>query len=140
MRDQKMHTRSPASVVFAYFGALTAAFAVIGFGLTAVVKASARLSGASPREKTVLELQVESAREIRRALAIPVSIPPLPPITARPARDSREIAAMQRGHSARPVLSPEARDAMAMGQNEASVPAQASSQPYTVRDRHSATW
>src|SRR6188474_1247620 len=112
-----MHTRSPASVVFAYFGALTAAFAVIGFGLTAVVKASARLSEASPREKTLLELQVESARNIRQALAIPVSIPPLPPITARPARDLRGVATMQRNRSVRPELSREARDAMAMQQN-----------------------
>jgi hypothetical protein len=41
-------------------------------GLTAVVKASTGWGQASPREKTVLELQVENARDIRRALATPV--------------------------------------------------------------------
>ena len=87
-----------------------------------------------------MELQVESAREIRQALAIPVSIPPLPPITARPARDLRGVATMQRNRSVRPELSREARDAMAMQQNELALPAQASSQAYRVRDRHSATW
>ena len=79
-----------------YFGVLATALSVIALGLTAVVKASAGQSEgkASAREKTLLELQVESSREIRRALATPVSHPPrLPPITARPARDLRESAA-----------------------------------------------
>jgi hypothetical protein len=52
-----------------------------------LVQAFAEWSTTSPREKTVLELQIESAREIHAALNRPENpIEPLPPITAKLAR------------------------------------------------------
>ncbi len=96
-----MQARSTSSLLLIYIGAAATALSVVVLGLTAVVKASTGWSQASPREKTVLELQVESSREIRRALATPVVTPPLPPITARPARDMRETVAVQEKKPAR---------------------------------------
>jgi hypothetical protein len=98
-----------------YFGVLATALSVIALGVTAVVQASAGLSEGTARDKTLLELQIESSREIRRALATPVSQPPrLPPITARPARDLREAAASQIRKPAQMKLPQEAMNAMAM--------------------------
>ena len=77
-----MQTRSTSSSLLIYIGAAATALSVVVLGLTAVVKASTGWSQASPREKTVLELQVESARDIRRALATPV-------VHAAPAPDYR---------------------------------------------------
>jgi hypothetical protein len=62
-----------------------------------------------------------------------VTIPPLPRITARPARDIREIAAAQDKRPARPKLSRAAMDALAMDQSGASEPP---AQSYPVFDRH----
>ena len=127
-----MQARSQSSVVLLYIGVIATALAVIAFGLSAVVKASAALSQAGARDKTMVEAQIESSRAIRRALATPVSIPPLPPITARPARDIASIQANRR-----PALSPEAMNALAMDQIETSGSA-APSAP--APDRHTATW
>jgi hypothetical protein len=132
-----MQGRSSPSLLFVYFGMVATAFAVIAVGLTAVVKASTSLSQASAREKTLLELQVESSRQIRQALTTPVTAPPLPPITARPARDLREAAATtQETKPARtkPKLPPAAMNAMAMDQSGANRPS--GSNYYPVIDRH----
>jgi hypothetical protein len=131
-----MQRRSQPSVVLVYFGVLAASLAVIALGLTAVVKASAGMSEAGARDKTLLDLQVESAREIRRALATPVSTPRLPPITARPARDIRESAASQAKNRTKP--SQEAMNAMAMDQSQMHSSGEFSSPDYSVRDRHAA--
>lgn len=129
--NARLQTRSHSSLLLIYIGATFTALAVIALGLMAIVQASAALSPAGPRDKTVLELQVESAREIRRALAVPVIIQPLPPITARMARDPRSVASAQDRKPARTALSQEALNAMAMGPSEAPRPARNS-----YLDRH----
>jgi hypothetical protein len=128
-----MQARSPSSSVLLYLGTVAAALSVIALSSMAVVKSSAGTSANTSREKTLLDLQVQSSREIRRALATPVTIPPLPPITARPARDLREIAAVHEKRPARPKLSAAALNAMAMDQSGASA---SSAQNYPVYDRH----
>ncbi len=134
-----MQSRSQSSVVLMYFGVLATALSVIALGMTAVVQASAGLSEGAARDKTLLELQVESSREIRRALATPISQPPrLPPITARPARDLREAAASQIRKPAQMKLPQEAMNAMAMDQSGTYSSVQSSSFDYAVRDRHAA--
>jgi|SRR5690349_6125588 len=113
---------------------------VIALGLTAVVKASASLSDGATRDKTLLELQLGSSLEIRRALATPVAQPPpLPPITARPARDLREAAAAQTRKPPQVILPPEAMNAMAMDPSRATSPGQSWLADYAVRDRHTPT-
>jgi hypothetical protein len=126
-----MQTRSRTSSLLVYFGAVAAALSVTVLGLAAVVKSSAALSDTGAREKTLLELQVESSREIRRALATPMVTAPLPPITARPARDLRAAAASPQ--PARPKLPQAAMDAMAMDQGGAY---RSAGQNYSVPDRH----
>jgi hypothetical protein len=135
-----MQVRSRSSSVFLYLGTVAAALSVIALSSLAVVKSSAGTSASGPREKTLLDLQVESSREIRRALATPVTYPPLPPITARPRRDLREIAAAHEKRPAHPKLSPAALNAMAMDQSGINQSAMNQSdmnaQNYPVFDRH----
>ena len=128
-----MQMRSTSSSLLIYFGAAATALSVVVLGLTAVVKASTGWSQTSPREKTVLELQVESSRNIRRALATPVVTPPLSPITARPAREIQTVA-VQEKKPARVKLPQAAMNAMAMDQSGAYQSAAPSS---VVTDRHS---
>lgn len=132
-----LQTRSHSSMLLIYIGAIFTALAVIALGLMAIVQASAALSPANPRDKTMVELQVESAREIRRALAVPVVVEPLPPITARMARDVRSVASAQDRKPARTALSQEALNAMAMEQSETSRPARHS---YPAPDRHATSF
>ena len=99
-----------------YTGLLAVALSVIAFGLMTAIQASAGLSQATPQDKTLLELQVESSRDIRRALAAPIVIPPLPPVTARLARSITAVTAQRKPA---PSISQEARDAMAMDQSAA---------------------
>jgi hypothetical protein len=124
-----MQRRGPASAFLIYFGAIATALLVVVLGLSAVVSASTGWSRTSAREKTLLELQVESSREIRRALATPVVTAPLPPITARPAR---EIAAAST-KLVRTQPSQDAMNAMAMDQSGTY---QSAGQNYPVPDRH----
>jgi hypothetical protein len=128
-----MQMRSTSSSLLIYIGAAATALSVVVLGLTAVVKASSGWGQASPREKTVLELQVESSRNIRRALATPVVTPPLSPITARPAREIQTVA-VQEKKPARVKLPQAAMNAMAMDQSGAYQSAAPSS---VVTDRHS---
>jgi hypothetical protein len=107
--------------------------------MTVVVQASAGLSEGTARDKTLLELQVESSREIRRALATPISQPPrLPPITARLARDLRESTAALTRKPVQAQPSQEAMNAMAMDQIGTYSSVRSSSFDYAVRDRHAA--
>jgi len=135
-----MNSRSQTSAVLIYFGAVATLLSALALGTTVIVKASTGTSEASVRDKTMLELQVESAREIRRVLATPVAAPAkLPPITARPARDIRTAATLHTTKPAPTKLSQEAMNAMAMDQSGAyssSSSLQSSSQNYAVRDRH----
>jgi hypothetical protein len=128
-----MPTRSTSSSLLIYFGAAATALSVVVLGLTAVVKASTGWSQASAREKTLLELQVESSRDIRRALAAPIVTAPLPPITARPARDLRDTVAVQEKKPAHTKPSQAAMNAMAMDQSRAY---QSVAPNYALPDRH----
>jgi hypothetical protein len=127
-----MQPRSTSSSLLIYIGAAATALSVTIIGLTAVVRASTGWSQASAREKTVLELQIESSRSIRRALATPVVTPPLPPITARPARDIQAVANQEK-KPPRAKLPQAAMNAMAMDQSSAY---QSAAPSYRVPDRH----
>jgi hypothetical protein len=77
--------------------------------------ASKGSSQAAAREKTMLDVRIEDAREIKRALAKSVDIPPLPPITARPLREkTTTIAAQEPVRPPRAKPSQAALNAMAM--------------------------
>jgi hypothetical protein len=129
-----MHARRSSTVVLVYVGAIATALAIIAFGLSTILTASAGVQQASVTDRTLLQAQVESSREIRRALATPVSVPPLPPITAHVAREVAAVSARKRPALA---LSPQALNSMAMAQT--ATPAaepEASPQPrYQARDR-----
>ena len=130
-----MHGRSSSSLALLYIGLLATALSVIALSLMTVVKASTGLSQASGWEKTLLELQIESSREIRRALATPVVTPPLPPITARLAR-AAPPATGRLAHLPQSGL-----DAMAMDQsamNPSTEPPQAFN--YPAPDRHASSF
>lgn len=105
-----MRGRSELTIVLMYVGIIAAAAGGIAFSLQMVVQASAGLSQITERDKTLLDLRIESAREIRQALNTPIRRPePLPPITARVA--NAEAAKAPR--SGRVALTQEARDALA---------------------------
>ena len=127
-----MTSRSQPAQLLIYFGAIATGMSVIAVGLMAVVYASTAVSPTGTTDKTNLELQVESSREIRKALATQIVIPPLPPITARLAHAP---SAVSRKNVARVVLPEEARTAMAMQDNELGPPR---NDRYFVADRHAA--
>jgi hypothetical protein len=130
-----MKSHSQTSQILIYFGAVATGIAVIAVGLTAVVSASAGLSQTAAREKTNLELQVESSREIRKALAVKLVTPPLAPITAHIAHAPN--SAHERKTVARAQLPEEARTAMAMDQSELGPPR---GYRFPFMDRHSASY
>ena len=127
-----MNNRSRPSQLLTYFGVIATGLTVVVVGLAAVVQASADLSQSAAREKTNLEMQIESSREIRKALAVKIVTPPLAPITARVAHAPDVMAPK---NVARATLSEEARTAMAMDQNELGP---SSSYRYPTIDRHAA--
>lgn len=133
-----MHARSSPTVVLVYVGVIATALAMIAFGLSTILTAAAGVPQASDSDRTLLQAQIENSREIRRALATPISIPPLPPITAHLARNAASVQAGKRPAPAL-VLSAQAMDAMAMAQTAAPPPAAASEAPpeprYQSRDR-----
>ena len=129
-----MNSRSQPAQLLIYFGAIASGMSVIAVGFMAVVYASTAVSPTGTPDKTNLELQVESSREIRKALATQIVIPPLPPITARVAHAP---GAMSRTNVARVTLPEEARTAMAMDQSELGPP---SNYRYPVVDRHSSSY
>jgi hypothetical protein len=129
-----MHARRSSTVVLAYVGAVASALAMIAFGLSTILTAAAGMSQASDSDRTLLQAQIESSREIRKALATPVSIPPLPPITAHLARSVTSVSPRKRPAVA---LSPQALNSMAMAQTAAPPPAvePEASPRYQPRDR-----
>jgi hypothetical protein len=111
-----VRVRRSSTLLLLYGGVLATSLVVIAGGLFTVVKTSAALSHSAPPDRTLLQSRIESSREIRHALAQPVTIAPLPPITAKPLGKGPSMQA-----KARPLLSPEAMNAMAM--DPSSVPA-----------------
>src|SRR5215218_8060458 len=81
MRDRKWSVPALLLIYAGLFGILAL---IIGYGFTKVTMASEEATRRAQQEKTLLNERIESAREIRRALARPVPPPdPLPPITAK---------------------------------------------------------
>jgi hypothetical protein len=98
-----------------------------------LVGASKGSSEAATREKTVLDVRIEDAREIRRALAKSVDIPPLPPITARPLREKPTIVAQE------PAKAPQAKPSQA-ALNAMAMQLQPERRSAPVLDRHTANY
>jgi len=130
--DQRPGFRCQSSKLILYIGVVVLALAGIAFGLTAVVKAATGTLQQTQRERTLLDVRVESAREIRQALAKPVPHPaPLPPVTTRATRAlGRTVVASNRHH---PQLMDVARDAFA---NMEPVSFVAQPNAYAASDRH----
>jgi hypothetical protein len=134
--------------VFKYAGVIAVAILCTAISLHTLIHASVGMPTTSPRAKTLLDLQVESAREIRAALDRPqVSVDPLPPITAKLARSqpSPNRAADKRtrfpaeARSGVRLLSAEARNSFALSEWSASSKSSApplASPSYPTADRH----
>jgi hypothetical protein len=87
----------------------------IGAGAAAIVKAASAIhQQSSSRTKSPLESRIESAREIREALAKPVAHPqPLAPITAKLANPAAKVAARPAPRRNTDVAMTQARQAFA---------------------------
>jgi hypothetical protein len=111
-----MHPPAPRSPWLLYVASLAIGLAVIATSLGLIAQASTGLTQRTEREKSFVDLQIESAREIRAALAKPITVPPLPPITAKPLRDVRSVAAESSKSRMRAPIASTARgmNAMAM--------------------------
>jgi hypothetical protein len=109
--------RSPVSVFLRYFlGAAVVAVITVGLARALVDDPAGKAA------KTKLDERIETAREIRKALATPIPPPePLQPITAKPLRVPNAKAA-QDDESRTPALSRSARDAMAREQRRSFSP------------------
>jgi hypothetical protein len=109
--------RSPLIVALGSFvGAALLAVIAVGLARALVDDPAGRAA------KTKLDERIETAREIRRALATPIPPPePLQPITAKPLR-APKAKAVEDDESKTPALSRSARDAMAREQRRSSSP------------------
>lgn len=125
-----MHFRSSLALTAAYIGVVVVALAMIAAGLSAVMLAAVGGMSDDAGANSLVQDQIESSREIRRALATPITVPPLPPITARRAHEI-PAAISQR----RPTLSPKALDAMAMDQSATGTQQPSPAPAVNVRDR-----
>lgn len=130
--DQRARFRRQSGKLILYVGVVGFALAGIAFGLTAVVKAATGTAQQTQRERTLLDVRMESAREIRQALAKPIPHPtPLPPMTTRVTRAiGPTVAASNRDHA---QLMDVARDAFA---NIEPVSFVAQPNAYAASDRH----
>src|SRR5476651_1652755 len=110
-------SRGQLFVYFLYMGVLVVALAGIGVGLTVIRQGATRLS--QQVQPTLLDLRVQSSREIRQALAKQLPLPePLPPRTARSAYATGTRVAVSLPMSRE--LSQEARNALASGSDPSS--------------------
>ena len=90
-----MNNRSPVANALVYAAVVATLVGGIGAAL-AVVSASVVSHESAARTKTPFELQLESAREVRQALAKPIAAPqPLPPITAKLEKPVVKVAAVR---------------------------------------------
>jgi hypothetical protein len=112
-----MQRSSPVTVLLRYFlGAAVLAVIVVGLAQALVDDPAGKAA------KTKLDERIETAREIRKALATPIPPPePLQPITARPVR-SQTMKPVEGDDAKTPALSRSARDAMAREQRRSSYP------------------
>lgn len=110
--------RSPAIVFLRYFlGAALVAVIAVGLAQALIDDPAGKAA------KTKLDERIESAREIRKALATPIPPPePLQPITAKPLRGAQNTKSGDADESKTPALSRSARDSMAREQRRSSYP------------------
>jgi len=106
-----MNSKSSLAQLATYVGVIAVALSMTAAGLSAVLVAANGKVGEGSPTRTLVQDQIESSRDIRRALATPITVPPLAPITARRAHEV-PVAFTQR-----PTLSPKALNAMAMDQS-----------------------
>ena len=122
MRDREWSVPALLLIYAGLFGILAL---IVGYGLTKVTVASEEATRRAQQEKTLISERIESAREIRRALARPVPPPdPLPPITAKLANSrvatevthfgKPKLAESGNSNPSRLKVPPAARNAMAM--------------------------
>lgn len=114
-----------------YLTTLLVCLAVIAFSIGTIGQASVGMMQRADREKSPVDLQIESAREIRAALKKPIVPPPLPPVTAKPLRDVSAVAAADQSRRLPANARPAAMNAMAMDQ-----PASRGAASYPGPDRH----
>lgn len=130
--DQWTGFRRQSGKLVLYVGVIGIALAGIAFELTVVLKTATGALQQTQREQTLLDVRMESSREIRQALAMPVPYPaPLPPMTTRVTRAFVPTVAASIGHH--PQLTDVARDAFA-NMEPVSLIAQPSA--YAGSDRH----
>lgn len=99
-----MNNRNTASVLVVYSVVVATLVGGIGIAL-AMVSGSAGSLEQSTRAKTPFEIQLQSAREVREALAKPVARPePLAPITARLEKPVAKLAAVRPAPKRNPEL------------------------------------
>jgi hypothetical protein len=110
--------RSPVTVFLRYFlGAAALAVIVVGLARALIDDPAGKAA------KTKLDERIETAREIRKALATPIPPPePLQPITAKPRR-AENTKPVEGDDSRTPTLPRGARDSMAREQRRSSYPA-----------------
>jgi hypothetical protein len=117
-----------------YLATLSICLVIIAASVATIGWASVGMMQRAERNKSPLDVQIESAREIRAALKKPIVTPPLAPITARPLREPRAVAAEQADHRlAVQARAAQAMNAMAMDQSGMAREPAAS---YTIQDRH----
>jgi hypothetical protein len=110
--EYPMSRRSLPSTLALYLIAVLVPFGLATVGLIWLVSGAEGLTTQPDRPKTLLDMRIETAREIRQALATPIPPPePLGPITAKPANTMGGPSKM--ASSPRLKLSKEAREAFA---------------------------
>jgi hypothetical protein len=78
------NARALPTAVLTYLGVIGLLVVCAFLGIAMVVKASTAISQRTDRERTLLDLRLESAREIQQALAKPLPpVEPLPVITRK---------------------------------------------------------
>jgi hypothetical protein len=130
--DQWTGFRRQSGKLILYVAVVGFALASIASALTAVMNAAAGTAQQTQRERTLLDVRMDSAREIRQALARPVPRPaPLPPLPTRVTRAFGSTVAASIMHQSQ--LTDVARDAFATME-----PVSLVAQPtaYAGSDRH----
>jgi hypothetical protein len=103
------NARSISGTVLVYFFVIGGLLIFAAIGMASVVRTTTALSQRSERDKSLLELRLKNAREIRQALARPIaSVEPLPPIKTKVEEGDTHAS-----KSNRPQLTQRARDVFA---------------------------
>lgn len=106
----------PTFVGFAlYLAAVAAVFCLLGIVGAVALNGAPNLLPQENRETSAMEIQLQTARDIRAALSRPIAAPrPLPPITAKLANPHPSVAQIKPDTPEPKALSKTARNALAM--------------------------